>query len=108
MSKLSYRVREPQRLVLEMTKSRSLFTICATILMVFVLALVLGVMGHHGFNNGGNLRIAQGPPPPPDDNSGNVQLAQGPPPPPDDNSGNVQLAQGPPPPPDDNSGNVQL
>jgi hypothetical protein len=110
--------------VSKMTKSRSLFTICATILMVFVLALVVGVIGHqasavkaaglNSYDNGGNVRIAQGPPPPPDDtdDSGNVRIAQGPPPPPDDtdDSGNVRIAQGPPPPPDDtdDSGNLLL
>jgi hypothetical protein len=110
--------------VSKMTKSRSLFTICATILMVFVLALVVGVIGHQAsalkatgfgnYDNGGNLRIAQGGPPPPDDtdDSGNVRIAQGGPPPPDDtdDTGNARIAQGGPPPPDDtdDTGNLQL
>ncbi len=106
-----------------MTKSRSLFTICATIFMVFVLALVVGVIGHQSsavkatgktltggislpgsYGNGENVRIAQGGPPPPDDDDdvGNVKIAQGGPPPPDDDDdvGNVRIAQGGPPPPD--------
>jgi hypothetical protein len=85
--------------------------------MVFVLALVVGVIGHQAsavkatgktlsggglslpgsYDNGANVRIAQGPPPPPDDDDdvGNATLAQGPPPPPDDDDdvGNLLLAR---------------
>jgi hypothetical protein len=109
-----------------MIKSRSLFTICATICMLFVLALVMGAMAHHSsaakatafdgksLTNGddGNVRLAYAPPPPDDtdDDGGNVRFAYAPPPPDDtdDDGGNVRVAYAPPPPDDtdDDGGNV--
>lgn len=98
-----------------MIKRRGLFTIYATICLVFVLALVVGVMANHGSvsktSGASGTYLAGGPPPPDDDESGgNIQLAGGPPPPDDDESGgNIKLAGGPPPPDDDESGgNIRL
>lgn len=101
-----------------MTKSRGLFTICATIFMVFVLALVVGAMTHHGSaaraNGSTGKIIADGGPPPLDDDDdvGNVKIADGGPPPLDDDDdvGNVRIADGGPPPLDDDDdvGNVSV
>jgi hypothetical protein len=96
-----------------MTNKRSLLTVCATICMVFVLALVLGVMAQHGTaakaaaTPGKTLADGGGPPPPDDDDEIGVKLADGggPPPPDDDDEiggAKLKLADGGgPPPPDD-------
>ena len=79
-----------------MTKKSSQFT-GATIMMVFVLTLVLGVMGHHGSvaKAAGTTgkTLADGGPPPPDDDSdaANVKIADGGPPPPDDDGGAAKV-----------------
>jgi hypothetical protein len=98
-----------------MIKPRGLFAICATICLVFVLALVVSAMAHHGSvskTNGASGTYLAGGPPPPDDeeDGGNIQLAGGPPPPDDEeDGGNIQLAGGPPPPDDEeDGGNIRL
>jgi hypothetical protein len=101
-----------------MTKPRRLLAVCATICLVFVLALVVGATAYHGSvsktSGSSGKFVADGGPPPYDDDSdvGNVKIADGGPPPYDDDSdvGNVKLADGGPPPYDDDSdvGNVKL
>jgi hypothetical protein len=98
-----------------MSKSRNLFAVCATICLVFVLALMVGVMASHGSvskTSGSSGTFLAGGPPPPDDeeDTGNIQLAGGPPPPDDEeDTGNIQLAGGPPPPDDEeDTGNIRL
>lgn len=100
-----------------MTKSRGLFTICATICMVFVLALVMGAMTHHGTaakatGTTGKIVADGGGPPPPDDDDdvGNVRVAGASVSSDDDaDMGSVRIADGggpPPPDDDDDVGNL--
>jgi hypothetical protein len=98
-----------------MNKPRRLINFYATIFLVFVLALAVSAMAHHGFvsktSGTSGTNLAGGPPPPDDDSdTGNIKLAGGPPPPDDDSdTGNIRLAGGPPPPDDDSdTGNIRL
>src|SRR5579884_3726352 len=95
-----------------MTKPRGLLAICATISLLFVLALVFSASASHSSvlkstGASGNL-VADGPIPPDDDDVGNVLIADGPIPPDDDDVGNVLIADGPIPPDDDDVGNVLI
>ena len=101
---------------------RSFTVLCATILTVFVLALIVGA-GTDGllrvwstnptFGNpwptpddgGGNI-IAGNPWPTPDDGGGNI-IAGNPWPTPDDGGGNI-IAGNPWPTPDDGGGNLRI
>ena len=81
-----------------MTKPGRLLAICATICLVFVLALAVSVNAYHGAvskTSGakGNAVAIYPPPPDDDDDGGNVRLAIYPPPPDDDDDGgNVRIA----------------
>lgn len=96
-------------------KTRNLLALCATLSLIFILALTLSATAFHGSVSktttpSGKTLAGTPVPPDDDDDTGNVQIAGTPvPPDDDDDTGNVKIAGTPvPPDDDDDTGNVRV